>query len=113
MQILYQGSPDTVIGMPDTPAETEACMGLLEAIAQEQGWQPGGQMRAYPEHSLHMVAVVGSAWAGALQMVVPNGDGWLPCLRVWPEVARLLTGRMAHGTALGLLPDYRGQFGLF
>ena len=95
----------------EKPENIDALIALFEAIAQEQGWQPGDQMRAYREHSVYFGAYVGNALAGGLHLVLGGTDS-LPVLTVWPELC--LHGRrdVADVALVGVKREFRARHDL-
>lgn len=112
METVFKQGGITIVGPTDTE-QVEALIRVFEQIAAEQTWQPGNQLRAYPQTSHYFAVQVAGEWAGGMQVVLPDADGQLPCHAVWPE-AEITTGsRAAHVTMLALCPEYRGRHGLF
>jgi hypothetical protein len=91
--------------------EIESLLGLFEQVAAEEGWQPGGQLRAERPTALYLGIAVGGELAGGLQVVLPDAAGCLPYLSVWPEV--IVPGRTAHATVLAVRREHRGRPALF
>jgi ribosomal protein S18 acetylase RimI-like enzyme len=104
----------------DSPAESEEAEAVtrwLEEVAREEGWQPGGELRAYHGRSTYLALYETDETAdqrliGALQIVLPDialdTDIALPCQRVWPELdLRIPTAELAHVLVLAVRPEWR------
>ena len=109
-EMVQRGSDGISIGIV---SDAEPLVRLFERIAAEQGWQPDGQIRAYPDQSVCFAAEVEGILAGGLQLVVGSPAGTLPCLTAWPELS--LSGRtdVADVALIAFLPQYRGKDTLF
>lgn len=96
---------------PAEPQEVEALVALFEAIAREEGWQPGDQLRAYRDHSVYFALHVGGTLVGGLHLVLPDhAAGGLPCQHVWPELGLCKDdGGAAHVAVLALRREFRGK----
>lgn len=103
-------TPNTHVArlLTDTGA-TDALVSLFARIADEEGWQPSGELGAYRHRSVYFGLYDGSEPVGGLQVVLPDGSGTLPCLRVWPE--HDFTGRsdVAHVAMLAVVQPVRGK----
>jgi len=86
-----------------------ALIALFEAVAREEGWQPGDQLRAYQDHSVYFALHVEKTLAGGLQLVLPDAAGQLPCQRVWPELDLCEESGVAHVAVLALRREFRGK----
>lgn len=112
METVFKNGGVTIVCPTDTE-QVEALIRVFEQIAAEQSWQPGNQLRAYPQTSHYFAVLVAGEWAGGMQVVLPDADGHLPCHAVWPESEVIAQGCTAHVTMLALCPQYRGRHGLF
>jgi GNAT superfamily N-acetyltransferase len=90
--------------------EVEELLGVLEGLAQNLGWRPGGQLRADCGAALHLAARANGRTVGGLQMVFGAAGQTPPHQRVWPDVASVEAA--AHVTILALHPEWRGRAGL-
>ena len=93
----------------------EALIALFEAIAQEEGWQPGEQLRAHQDALclLRRVHVDGTL-AGGMQVTVAGwGKDSLPFQAVWPDADASAPCRTAHVPILAIRPEFRGPLRLF
>ncbi len=102
------GTQDARVTRLTQPEEVSELIGLLEGLARDLGWQPGGQLRADREAAFHLAARVDSLTVGGLQVVL--GGQALPFRQVWPDVAA--PEAAAHVTILALHPEWRGRAGL-
>lgn len=117
-------------GDPDTANTAEAVVLLFERVAAEEGWNPDGELRAHVAVSTYF-----GLWAdgdgatspegrpgapslpiGGLQLVRSDAAGWLPCDRVWPELAPPSAGAegrtsVAHVAVLAVAREWRGRIG--
>ena len=93
--------------------DVAALINLFEAIARQEGWQPGEQLRAHADHSTYFAAYVGGELAGGMQVVVPDTSGRLPFHAVWPDVEMGIPARIAHVPILAIRPEFRGPLRLF
>ena len=104
-----------------TPEQAEALVVLFERIAAEQGWQPGGALRAYSSRSVYFGLYheeTGEIPVGGLQLVAPDltprAAEVLPCHQVWPELemsagsGKQSFAHVAHIMVLAVLPEWRG-----
>jgi ribosomal protein S18 acetylase RimI-like enzyme len=101
--------------------DAEPLLCLFEELARAEGWQPGGELRAYVPRSVYFALYVqtdgGEELAGGLQLVRPDAahsEVVLPCQKVWPE--QHVSGdvereKIAHVAMLALRPAYRGAVG--
>jgi len=97
-----------------TAPEVEELIRLFEKIAEEQHWQPGDQLRAYPESSIHFGLMAGTSFIGGLQLVLGgNSKEGMPCLTVWPELDLRYQTDVADIALLALDEKHRGQNELF
>lgn len=91
-------------------AEAETVIALFEAIASEEGWQPGDQIRAHAARSVYFGVWMGELLVGGLQLVTPDEAGEVPTHLVWPELPILdRASGVLHAAILAVLPEYRGQ----
>jgi hypothetical protein len=108
-------SMETAVAVEVVPltvaGEIESLMRLFEQVAEEEGWQPEGQLRAERPTARYLALTVGGELAGGLQVVLPDTAGCLPYLAVWPETA--VPGRTAHATVLAVRREHRGRPSLF
>lgn len=93
--------------------EKEELIRVFEAIAAEEGWQPGNALRCWQDRSVYFGLRIHGTLAGGLQLVVPGLDGTLPCQSVWPEVRVSDPQRAAHIAIMAVTPQYRGEGKLF
>jgi hypothetical protein len=93
------------------PVAAEGLLAVFEAIAAEEGWCPGGQLRAYPE-ACHLAAQVRGTIVGGIQVVLPQASV-LPYQAVWPEVEIPGAQRLAEVTIMAIRPEWRGRPSLF
>lgn len=108
--------PETVcdgVYLLGSQSEAEALIDLFEAIARQEGWQPGEHLRTHSEQSAYFAAYVGGEVAGGMQVVVPDTQGRLPFQAVWPEVVLDAPCRTAHVPILAIRPQFRGPLRLF
>lgn len=88
----------------------EAVIRLFEQLAQQEGWQPGDQLRAHAERSVYFGVWAEGRLVGALQLISPDAAGEVPSHLVWPELPVIETGsQVLHAAALAVLPEYRRQ----
>ena len=91
-------------------AEAEAVIALFEAIALEEGWQPGDQIRAHVARSVYFGVSVGEVLVGGLQLITPDEAGEVPTHLVGPELPILdRASGVRHAAILAVLPEYRGK----
>ena len=69
-----------------SPWQAELLLALFESVARQEGWQPGGQIRAYREHSVYFAASVGEELAGGLHLV-SGARTFFPSSRSGPNSA--------------------------
>ena len=100
---------DRLIG----PIEAEALVCLFEGVAERENWQPEGALRRWQERSVYFALEAEGQLAGGLQLVLPEGEGTLPCHSLWPEVAVGPSRYAAHVAMLALEEAFRGQSVLF
>lgn len=74
---MYQGS-GSIEGVEvryfhggDLPAAAETMATFFERIAWQEGWQPGGHLRAHGNASIYFAAYVSGELAGGMQVVLP------------------------------------------
>jgi hypothetical protein len=129
MRTLFQANEQTRVALLESDAEKEALLTLFEAIAKEQGWQPGQELRAYPQSAIYFALMIGEQPIGGLQLIVGQRSGKerspkassrqqpLPFLTVWPELVSEAKTPKHSGIAdialLALRSEYRGQRDLF
>ena len=66
METLFDsGSGASVVALT-TPEEAKALMQVFAAVAEEEGWQPGDQLGAYPDRSVYFALQVGETLVGGL-----------------------------------------------
>ena len=85
---------------------------FFERIARQEGWQPGGQLRAHGNASIYFAAYVDGELAGGMQVVLPAPGEPFPFHGVWPEV-REASSRILHVAVLAVQPERRGHLRLF
>lgn len=101
---------DTVVSVL-SPWQAEPLLALFESVARQEGWQPGGQIRAYQAHSVYFAASVGEALAGGLHLVL-GGTDVLPVLTVWPELCLQRRKDIADVALVALTPPFRARHDL-
>jgi hypothetical protein len=83
-------------------------------IAQEEGWQPQGEIVALQDHSTYFALQdAEKTLLGGLQLVLPGAVPF-PCLKVWPELEVVLAvhpQQNAHVAILAVARQWRGQKG--
>jgi ribosomal protein S18 acetylase RimI-like enzyme len=101
--------------------EIEAIRHWLEAMAADEGWQPGGELSAYGGRSVYLSlyekgGTETEPLIGTLQIVLPENARMLPCQRVWPELPIGIPRNeaisetplsVAHVLVLAVLPEWR------
>nr|AAV33349.1 palmitoylputrescine synthase [uncultured bacterium] len=112
MESLYNGD-GFVIARATALEEIEESVTLFEAVSAEMGWSPGDRLRAYAANAEYLMALVGGALAGAVQIVLSNGHDPMPSDHVWPELAAGRRYDLAHASVMALAPRFRGAAGLF
>ena len=96
---------DTVVSVL-SPWQAEPLLALFESVARQEGWQPGGQIRAYRKHSVYFAASVGEELAGGLHLVL-GGTDVLPVLTVWPELCLQRRKDVADVALVAVTPQFR------
>lgn len=95
------------------PEAAEAVVALFERVAAEEGWEPGGELRLHIERSaffsLHDDNQLKRPISGGLQLVLQDGDGRLPCCRVWPEIQISKETKSAHIAVMAVAQESRGS----
>ncbi len=94
------------------PADVEGLLVVFEEIAAQEGWCPGGQLRAYTEPAYHLAAQVEGVIVGGMQ-IVRSALHSMPYRAVWPEIEVHAAGEVAEVTILAVRPEWRGRPGLF
>jgi hypothetical protein len=109
-----------------SPEESEPIIALFEGIAEVEGWQPGGELRANiarscffglwasdaQEHILGPSTESGvSCVIAGLQIVRPDSAGAIPSQRVWPELSLPAPELSAHIAMLAVAKQWRGKSG--
>ena len=102
---------DASVRLLNDKEEVEALIALFEAIAEKEGWQPGGQLRAHQNASTYFAAYVGEELAGGMQIVLPAPGEPFPFHAVWPDVQAPC--HTAHVAVLAVRPERRGHLRLF
>lgn len=92
----------------ETAEEQEGLIKLFEEIANDEGWKPSDQLRAYPKSSVYFGLVIEDRLIGGLQLVIGNNTEGLPCLTVWPELGLQGYTDVADIALLALAKEYRG-----
>ncbi len=89
------GNASAVPASETATAVVGEVVALFRRIAQAEGWQPGGELDAYPDRSVYFaLRRTGEAGkqtgkdgvVGGLHLVLPDARGLLPGHRVWPEL---------------------------
>ena len=101
---------DTVVSVL-SPRQAEPLLALFESVARQESWQPGGQIRAYREHSVYFATSVGEELAGGLHLVL-GGTDVLPVLTVWPELCLQRRKDVADVALVALTPSLRARHDL-
>lgn len=104
------GTQDARVTRLTQPDEVGELIGVLEGLARDLGWRPGGQLRADCGAALHLAARANGRTVGGLQVVFGAAGQTPPHQRVWPDVAAPKAA--AHVTILALHPEWRGRAGL-
>lgn len=92
------------------PAEVNDVISLFEAIAGEEGWQPGNELRAHIHRSTYFaLSTVYKELIGGLQLVHPDAAGSLPCESVWPEMDYGGRCDIAHVAVLAVKKEWRSR----
>jgi len=99
-------------------SDQQPLIALFQAISDEQGWNPGNQLQAYPRNSAYFgLFALGEngeeTLIGGLQLVTGNGDEGLPVLTVWPELGLWGNPHVADIALLALSREHRGRPELF
>lgn len=111
------------VGSVDGAARASDAMPLVdlfEQIAREEGWHPGGELRAHISRSVYFYLRLGHdsppdgslepEFIGALQLVLASATGSIPSAGVWPEVDFTARHRrIAHVAVLALRKEWRGR----
>ncbi|MBB6050727.1 hypothetical protein [Armatimonas rosea] len=84
-------------------AEQNTVLQLFEQIAEEEGWQPGDQLRAHLNRSGFFGCWEKDLLIGGLQLVTPDEAGEVPTHLVWPELP-ILGSDSVHAAVLAVLP---------
>ena len=112
MNCLLEVGPETQIAELTEPDEIEELTQVLEDVARQLGWHPGGQLRVCQPVTRHLAVLVRGEVVGGLQLVTTPDAGQLAFRSVWPE-AMISDTQAAHIPVLALREEYRGRFGLF
>lgn len=107
MEVLYRSPSGAEVGSATTLLETEELVRLFEAVADEEGWQPGGQLRAFAQSAVYFALRERGELCGGLQLVRPSTLGLLPGHAVWPELPTA-GPESAHVVVLALNREARG-----
>jgi hypothetical protein len=113
MQTRYESEQGVQVVVLTALEEVEALVRLFEAVAREEGWQPGDGLRASADRSLYFALRSDGTLTGGLQLVSPDAAGRLPCQELWPELQIGERGGVAHVAILALRKEFRGSGGLF
>ena len=113
MEPLFGDADRTQVVALTSAGEAGALIENFEAIAREEGWQPGDALRAHGEEALHLGVTVEGKLVGGLQAVLGGGGRPLPYVAVWPEVEVAEPARTLHVTMMALRAEYRGNPRLF
>lgn len=96
-----------------TSRRAEPLLSFFSAVAREEGWEPGGELAAYRDRSTYFsLTDEGGSILGGLQLVAPDADGALPCVKVWPELAPDLAqskGTIIHVAMLAIAQPWRSR----
>ena len=99
--------------VPLQDAQIEPLLRLFEEIAQEEGWQPGEQLRASQDTSHYFAVYAGNVLAGGMQLALPQKDQPFAFQSVWPDVRLDAAEQTAHVAVLAIHPAFRGHRRLF
>ena len=113
MEMLYQGGGGMCVTSPTGGRDVEDLVSLFEEIAEEAFWHPGDQIRAYAAHSAYFALQAEGRLIGGLQLVRAVSGATLPCLTVWPELARSVRAGAGDVALLALSRKFRGRSDLF
>ena len=97
----------------NAPDDVDRIIALFELIAQQEGWQPGDQLRAHRDASVDFGVSVEGELAGGMQVVLPDEAGRFPFHTVWSEAAVEAPCRTAHVAVLAVRSELRGNLRLF
>ncbi len=112
MELLARDGGGTEVAALTSLCEIEAMVELLEAIAREEGWQPGGQLGAWLQGATYFAVFVEGSLAGGIQLVRPTAGGALPCDQVWPELKSQVCPDCAHIVVFAIRKEYRARPGV-
>ncbi len=113
MEPLFHKAGGGTIMRLEESGDINDLLKIFERVAEEEGWQPGSQLRAYPDTARYLAVLVGSDLAGGLQVVLPDAGGLLPYRAVWPEAQVCARGLVAEVTVLAIRRECRGRSGFF
>lgn len=105
--------PVTTLASKAPSEEVDALVRLFEQIASEEGWKPGSGIRDYQNRSVYFALndSLDGGVIGGLQLICADGEGKLPCHRIWPEFAVNDLGRTAHVIMLAVGKEWRRKNG--
>lgn len=113
--VIYQPDEDLSVLLPRNIEGIEEIIRLFETIAQEENWQPGNQLRAYPNSSTYFGLENENIKKiiGGLQLVSGGSNEGMPCLTVWPELNLFDRTDVGDIALLALDKEHRGDEKLF
>ena len=91
--------------------DINALIAIFAGIAEQEGWQPGGELVAYRERSLYFGLYHQGELVGGLQLVKTDELRALPCQKVWPELEFAGRSDVAHVAMLAVAQTVRGKQG--
>lgn len=113
MKLLFTGCDQTQIVTLTKDREVGNLIQLFETIAQEEGWQPGEQLRAYQQQALHLGVMMDGTLVGGLQALPGRSIQPLPCQVLWPDASLPDLAHTLHITMMALAKHQRGHARLF
>ena len=114
-QTVGSGSPPIWSSKLQHSDDIEALLALFEAIAAQEKWQHGGELRHHSHRSTylglyHRSEVQGQEIIGGIQLVLADPEtGTLPCHRVWTELPVPVHAGIAHAAVLAVASEWRGR----
>jgi hypothetical protein len=120
-----EASVTTAKGLPisfEIPYEIEEVIALFEEVAEAEGWQHGGELRAHVPRSTYFAlredgyttspaSERDGRVVGGLQLVRADADGKISSHQVWPELSLKDVSRSAHIAVLAVARPWRGKSG--
>ena len=107
------GSVVTTVQMSDDGNAVTRLIGVFDAIALQEGWQPDDQLIAHVHRSVYFVLAMDCQVVGGIQLELDDASDRWSFQTVWPDSYPSEGIKTAHIAILALIPEVRGQQRLF